>query len=163
MCIRDRYEPALKTSFALLFDLVLIRIPQMIMMFQRWLEMVLIAWVGSAKAAECLVGCALQQIDAFDSEGLITWDERGACDPTTTGCAVEHPFDEIWSATSNFLCYDDLYFCSSAESVGIDGSSDCACRVCSHPRETGYYMTDYPIWTQVMCYIAVMELSLIHI
>ena len=59
---------------------------------KRWrrLVMVLFAWIEATKAAECLVGCSLQNIDSFDTEGLITWDERGACDGTTTGCTVTY-------------------------------------------------------------------------
>ena len=72
---------------ASLFALVLIPVPQ-IKMFRRGLVMVLFGWVGATKAAECLVGCELQLIDPFDSEGLVIWEERGACDATSTGCAV---------------------------------------------------------------------------
>lgn len=105
------------------------------------------------KAADCLMGCFPQEVNPFDGEGLVVWEEHGAYDGTTTGGATFN--DSIASSllannNVNCRCLRDYRYCSSVYIVGIDGSKDYACEGCLREREFG-------VWARDLCLIAAME------
>ncbi|CAM9594886.1 unnamed protein product [Scytosiphon promiscuus] len=112
------------------------------------------------RGTECLLGCTLMAMHPFDEEGLITWEERGACDYFSVGCDVS-------VATNAAPLYDSFCDptsegCLWASSTGTDGTSGCACDLCwgsSGGLVDGdhYYMQGYPIWTRIQCLTAALE------
>lgn len=99
------------------------------------------------EASECLVGCELMNMYAFDDDGLAEWDERSACD-TSAGCAVVTPDNTVSWKGRGYTAGDQ---CLWATVSGTDGSSDCTCSVCGAYRQGSsvYYMDEYPMWTRI--------------
>ncbi|CAM9761015.1 unnamed protein product [Ectocarpus sp. 12 AP-2014] len=107
-----------------------------------------------SNASECLVGCTLMELDPFDTETLVEWNERGTCDDSV-GCKVN---TGDTSATWVGCGSADASRCLWAETSGTDGSSDCSCSVCgSADSSSSSYMSEYPTWTRIACFIAGME------
>eukprot|EP00752_Nemacystus_decipiens_P008410 g7520.t1 len=114
-------------------------------------------WLFTVKlgsASECLVGCTLMGLDPFDSDQLVEWDDRSTCDDSA-GCEV-NTGDTLttWVGCGGA----DASRCLWASSSGEDGSSDCTCSVCGTANSfASSYMSDYPTWTRIACYVADME------
>ncbi|CBN79593.1 hypothetical protein Esi_0011_0211 [Ectocarpus siliculosus] len=110
--------------------------------------------IDSGDSSECLVGCTLLALDPFDTDLLVEWDDRSTCDDSA-GCEV-NTGDTLarWTGCGSF----DASRCLWAASSGEDGSDDCTCSVCGSVNSYGSsYMSDYPTWTRIACYIADME------
>ena len=91
-----------------------------------------------AEASECLVGCSLLNVYAFDDDDLAEWDERSSCDDST-GCEVLTPDSEdAWRGCGD----SDGDQCLWAAVPAADDSSDCTCSVCgaNRPSDSGDYM-----------------------
>ncbi|CAN0554415.1 unnamed protein product, partial [Ectocarpus sp. 8 AP-2014] len=104
-------------------------------------------------ASECLVGCTLLGLDPFDDGMLVDWDDRGKCDDGAA-CEVNAGNTEAaWAGGGSA----DASRCLWAAGAGEEGSSGCTCSVCGAPDTTASsYMSDYPTWTRIACYIADM-------
>lgn len=110
--------------------------------------------IDISNASECLVGCTLMGLDPFDTDTLVEWNERGTCDDSV-GCEV-NTGDTLttWVGCGTA----DASRCLWAATSGTDGSSDCTCSVCGSANSfASSYMSEYPTWTRIACYIADME------
>lgn len=105
-------------------------------------------------ASECLVGCTLLGLSPFDSNRVVEWSDRSACDDSA-GCEVDTPSRLIYWVGCGTT---DASRCLWAASSGTDGSSGCTCSVCGGSNTfASRYMEDEPLWTRIACYIADME------
>ncbi|CAB1106000.1 unnamed protein product [Ectocarpus sp. CCAP 1310/34] len=121
--------------------------------FGPWL-LIFFSNAKTGKASECLVGCTLLGLDPFDADMPVEWDDRGKC---TDGAACEvnaWDTEATWAGCGSA----DASRCLWAAGSGEEGSSDCTCSVCGAPdTSASSYMSDYPTWTRITCYIADME------
>lgn len=108
------------------------------------------------EASECLIGCELLGMYAFDDDRLVEWEERSTCDDSAE-CEVLTPDSEdAWRGCGE----TDGDQCLWATVSDAEDSSDCACSVCgaNRPSDADDYMDGHPIWTRIACFLADMEL-----
>ncbi|CAM9801514.1 unnamed protein product [Ectocarpus fasciculatus] len=85
---------------------------------------------------------------------LVEWDDRGKCDGGTACEVNAWDTETAWAGCGSA----DTSSCLWAAGSGEDGSSDCTCSVCgASDASASSYMSDYPTWTRIACYIAGME------
>ncbi|CAN0220721.1 unnamed protein product, partial [Ectocarpus sp. 12 AP-2014] len=117
----------------------------------------LLIWCSNTKtvkASECLVGCTLLGLDPFDADMLVEWDDRRKCDDGAACDVNAGNTEAAWAGCGSA----DASRCLWAAGSGEVGSSDCTCSVCGAPdTSASSYMSDYPTWTRIACYIADME------
>ncbi|CAN0010079.1 unnamed protein product, partial [Ectocarpus sp. 4 AP-2014] len=93
-------------------------------------------------------------LDPFDTGTLVEWNECGTCDGSV-GCE-ENTGDTLttWVGCGSA----DASSCLWAAPSGTDGSSDCSCSLCGSANFfASSYMSEYPTWTRIACFIAYRE------